>query len=220
MFIINAQYFVGALTIPNIPKLGQYPEPAMFDIDSLIQDTVHSLLNSVLGRTNYKEFIESLDAKGEIKPNTAQKWEDLLNGCDYVHKGKTKYFKGLIYKRGTIHKSVLAEYTYIKYIEQNISQLTGVGDVVLDAKNAINIDPSGRWAEAWNNFLTNLAGNTHSRTKIYYHNGVLVEDYYRGNNSEEPTLFEYLRDRSNEYPECNLQLPNNETLEFKNRLGL
>ena len=214
--LINASYFVNELLLPNLTE-----SHAGYDIDSLIQDTSHSFLSSILGHDAYNDFISNLDEYGDLKPDAAQKWEDLVYGCDYEHNGATKYFKGLIYKRGTVPKSILAQYVYIKYIEQNVSQLTPTGDVRPNSQNAVNINSSQRYANAWNNFLVSLRGkNDYCGPRHYYHNGTLVIDHFNNHHNEEPSLFQYLSERSELYGKVPLQLPNGESINYRNSLGL
>lgn len=216
--LINASYFVNELLIPNLAE--GYEEG--YDIESLIQDCSHSFLESFLGVEIYKELLDNLTAdQSELKPNADEKWEDLVNGCDYEHNGKTRYFKGLVYKRGTIPKSLLAQYVYIKYIEQNTTQLTPTGDVRPNSQNAINVNSSQRYADAWNNFLKSVRGDLSGfGSRCYYHNGVLIIDHYKAIENETPSLMQYLIERKDVYGNARLLLPENESFNYRNSLGL
>ena len=215
--LINASYFVNELLIPN---LSDYDES--YNINGLIQDCSHSFLESFLGREIYKELVSNLNAEQTaLKPNAAEKWDNLVNGCDYEYQGQTRYFKGLIYKRGTIPKSLLAQYVYIKYIEQNTTQLTPTGDVRPDSQNAVNVNSSQRYANAWNNFLKSVRGDLSGfGCNKYYHNGVLVIDHYNSLKSDTPSLMQYLKEREDVYGKASLVLPDNQSMNYRNSLGL
>lgn len=213
---INASYFIGNINIPN--KNDQFNENK--ELNTLINDGVHSILKSVLGIKNYLELVSYVN-DGELEVTAPQKWKDLVNGCEYIHGNKRYYWKGLIYKLGTTPKSILADYVYCLYIEQNNSILAGIGEVVVNGKNATNINSTQRYVNAWNNFISELVGDIRYINNFYYHCGVPILDYYHSSNeSKEDSLFSFLERNKDNYADCTFNLPNNRRIEIKNTLGL
>lgn len=217
MYIIDSTYFIEDRLIPNLGA-----GAGKINIDRLIQGEVHSLLESVLGYTAYKDLVENLTDKGETKPETDVKWKELIEGKEYTKDDKIRYFKGLKYQVGTSKNSLLAYYVFYKWIKQNVSQNSGVGgEVVLTSKNAINVGLTAKLVDVWNKFWTLIGhGYTH-RGHFYKHCGVPIFDYYGSRRDSNVSLFQFLKDNQETYGELPLQLPITEDYYgYKNQLGL
>lgn len=220
MFIINDTYFQEDRLIPNLGN-GGIGSVGNVDIEPLIDSECRSLLDSVLGYKAFKEFSDSLDVKGEIKPDTPQKWIDLINGLEYEKNGITYYYRGLKYSLGASKNSLLAYYVYYKWIDQNVSKSTGVGEVVLQSKNAINVGLTSKLVDIWNKFWTMLGAGYEYNGSHYHHCGVPISDYYGKRRNSNISLFQFLNDNSETYGKLPLQLPANDSFYgYKNQLGL
>lgn len=216
MYIIDDSYLKEDKFIPNV-GIGQGKE----NINPLIDGEVHSLLESIFGTKVYLELTSNLDADGKVTDDTEQKWLNLINGCEYEKGDKKYYFKGLIFKRGLYKNSLLAYYVFYKWLKQNVSKSVGVGEVVLVAKNAINVGLTHKVVDAWNKFWSLLAEGSYNKGYKYNHCGVPIYDYYGTRHNTNVSLFQFLLDNKDIYGELPLQLPlTDDHYGFRNSLGL
>lgn len=84
--LIDRTYFVGEL---NIPNTSQAAIGSLTDL--FIEKYEEEWLREVLGYTLNKAFKAGL----QVIP-VAQKWTDLIEGVEYTHNSKTKFWKGLV----------------------------------------------------------------------------------------------------------------------------
>lgn len=221
MYIIDNTYFIEDKLIPNINGSGGIGSNKP-NIDSLVDNEVHSLLESILGYVSYKDLVDNLNTDGSEKPTTTQKWKDLINGKEYIKNEKTYYFKGLKYQVGVSKNSLLAYYVFYKWIKQNISQQSSTGsEIVLTPKNAINVGLTSKLVSTWNKFWSLLGEGYSHRGVRYKHCGVPIYDYYGSRRDSNVSLFQFLTDNKEIYGELPLQLPITEDYYgYKNQLGL
>ena len=102
------------------------------------------------------------------------------------------------------------------FLKENVSLLTGTGEKVLDASNAIGVNSTQRMVMSWNDFVNQYQGQCFNYSvNRYYHDGVLVEDYFTGNNIEQVNLIQYLEDNQADYIDAHKKL-----YKVQNQLGL
>lgn len=210
--LIDNTFFTNKILIPNLGVgIGKT------NIDALIEEKCYSFLRSLLGQKLYKELLLNLDVNLDLKTDADQKWKDLLYGKEY----DDKKWNGLIQTGKHLKYSILADYTYLCYIENTTSLTTNNGQVVLESKNATNVNPTQKQVEVWNGIVDvvqeSLQGDKPYLSRI---RGVLFVDWYGSNNSSNVTLTEYFNDHSEEFPNPELRTPEGYRIQYKNQLGL
>ena len=213
MYIITPDYFQKQYTIPNIDEMDSKNATVL---EICIDQYVRVCLQNALGYNLWKEL--NLNIKdGVLDIGAPQKWLDLVNGKTYTKDGKTFTWKGLIYTEGIYKGSLLVPFVYYHFLKENVSLLTGTGEKVLDASNAIGVNSTQRMVMSWNDFVNQYQGQSlfSHHVNRYYHDGVLVEDYFTGNDSEQVNLIQYLEDNQADYIDAHKRL-----YKIQNQLGL
>ena len=149
MSLINATYFVGNLNIPNATEA-----------------TVASAINFYINKYE-KEFLVKLFGYQLYKAygaNTSeQRFKDIFDGCEYTdYNGNTAKWNGLIevlVPEPTApattpigqKQSIIANYVYFYYRKYNMTQFTGIGEVVTSASEGSTIvSPRRKVIAVWN----------------------------------------------------------------------
>ena len=211
MYIINPDYFQKQYTIPNIEEMDSKNATVL---EICIDQYVRVCLQNALGYNLWKELDLNI-TDGVLDIGAPQKWLDLVNGKIYTKDGKTFTWKGLIYTEGIYKGSLLVPFVYYQFLKENVSLLTGTGEKVLDASNAIGVNSTQRMVMSWNDFVNQYQGQCFNYSvNRYYHDGVLVEDYFTGND-EQVNLIQYLEDNKADYPNAQKRL-----YKVQNQLGL
>lgn len=213
MYIITPDYFQKQYTIPNVDEMDSKNATVL---EICIDQYVRLCLQNALGFNLWKE-LDSNITDGVLDIGAPQKWLDLVNGKTYTKDSKTFTWKGLIYTEGIYKGSLLVPFVYYLFLKENVSLLTGTGEKVLDSSNAIGVNSTQRMVMSWNDFVNQYQGQSlfSHHVNRYYHDGVLVEDYFTGNDSEQVNLIQYLEDNETDYPNAQKKLYN-----VKNQLGL
>ena len=212
MYIITPDYFQKQYTIPNIDEMDSKNATVL---EICVDQYVRVCLQNALGFNLWKELDFNI-TDGVLDSSAPQKWLDLVNGKIYTKDSKTFTWKGLIYTEGIYKGSLLVPFVYYQFLKENVSLLTGTGEKVLDASNAIGVNSTQRMVMSWNDFVNQYQGQGFSYSvNRYYHDGVLVEDYFTGNDSEQVNLIQYLEDNQADYIDAQKRLYN-----VKNQLGL
>ena len=212
MYIITPDYFQKQYTIPNIDEMDSKNATVL---EICIDQYVRVCLQNALGYNLWKELdLNIID--GVLNTGAPQKWLDLVNGKTYTKESKTFTWKGLIYTEGIYKGSLLVPFVYYQFLKENVSLLTGTGEKVLDASNAIGVNSTQRMVMSWNDFVNQYQGQCFNYSvNRYYHDGVLVEDYFTGNDSEQVNLIQYLEDNQADYIDAHKRL-----YKVQNQLGL
>lgn len=212
MYIIKPNYFQKQYTIPNIDEMDSKNSTVL---EICIDQYVRMCLQNALGYNLWKELDLNI-TDGVLDIGAPQKWLDLVNGKTYIKDGKTFTWKGLIYTDGIYKGSLLVPFVYYHFLKENVSLLTGTGEKVLDASNAIGVNSTQRMVMSWNDFVNQYQGQCFNYSvNRYYHDGVLVEDYFTGNDSEQVNLIQYLEDNKADYIDAHKRL-----YKVQNQLGL
>ena len=213
MYIITPDYFQKQYTIPNIDEMDSKNTTVL---EICIDQYVRVCLQNALGYNLWKELDLNI-TDGVLDSGAPQKWLDLVNGKTYTKDGKTFTWKGLIYTEGIYKGSLLVPFVYYHFLKENVSLLTGTGEKVLDASNAIGVNSTQRMVMSWNDFVNQYQGQWSFSNHVnrYYHDGVLVEDYFTGNNIEQVNLIQYLEDNQADYIDAHKRL-----YKVQNQLGL
>lgn len=212
-YLIDETYFKRELFVPNADDTDR---DAYTELQEFIDGKSRQCLKDALGR----ELFEDLDSNitnGKLDTGAPAKWQNLVNGVDYTVDGNTYNWHGLLIQEGAFKKSLLAYYVFYHWLSYNQSTMSGVGEVVLQAKNAISINSTQRLISVWNEFVEMYQGKETKYTyNEYYHNGIKVIDWMGNNtNNYYASLVKFLSDNDTDYPDANLRL-----YDMKNQLGL
>lgn len=184
MYLIDESYFNRKL---NVPNLGEINSPMSEVINEYIDDKVRLFLREVLGTKLFKE-LDSFIEDGELKTNAPTKWLNLVNGCYFTNGDHEYYFGGLLRQEGAFKSSMLANYTFYYWLVDNITQVTGVGEVALQGKNAVNVNSAPRLVSVWNEFVDYNQKGVLSHPIKYRHHGATVVDWLGGNQEADVSL--------------------------------
>lgn len=201
MYLISTQEFTRAFLISNVNEANTGINE---QVNAYINSCVPKLLINALG-TNLFADINSQITDGELNDDADQKWKDLVNGITYTKDGKNYIWKGLVYENGLFKQSLITPYVWCEWYRDNITTMTGIGQVQLQSKNADVVNPLPLLVKNWNTFLEMYQGGIcNSQPREGYVNGIYFVDYFNGNNTNnEVTLIQFLKDNPTNYPDAN-----------------
>lgn len=213
-YLIDETYFKRELFVPNADEVGRR---AYEDLQEFIDGKSRELLRDLLGYSLFND-LDSQIVNGKL-PNTADlKWRNLVNGVEYTKDGETYYWLGLLRVDGSFKKSLLANYVFTHWLEFSQSTQSGVGEVVLQAKNATRINSTKRLVNVWNDFVEMYQGDKgfYDYPHTYYYKGIPVIDWATNDNDNNyVSLVKFIEDNDTDYPDAPCKL-----YELKNSLGL
>lgn len=204
MYIIDETYFQSDKAIPNSLELNS---SVLNVLEQFIDVKSRLLLKNALGYELFND-LDSNITDGVIDALAPQKWLDLVNGIEYVKGMETLKWQGLIYTEGEKKSSLLADFVYYYWLENEAIKNTGVGLVTATSKNASNVNYGQTLSRHWNNFVIQYQGNL-----IDYNTLMFDFWHYRDNNYV--SLLQFLQDNDTEYPNATLLLYN-----LKNEFGI
>lgn len=211
MSITNASYYVGKRHIPNIGS----DAIDLIGNDNTFQGYIDTLereaLIDALGRKEYENFISNLDVNGDLIPGADAKWDRLLNGHTYTIDGETCYWDGLKYEVGVMKESLLADYVYSRYVEDNQSSMGDVGMTSSKSENGMRVSANQRIVNAWNDFIKVRGGHRCPIDYGYLGPMNLYVDQFNHN----VTLYKFLDDNKTDYPDWKFK-----HLYYKNSFGI
>ena len=205
-YLIDETYFQRELFVPNADDQDR---SVYQDLQAFIDEKSRLCLKEALGYTLFKDLDENI-TNGVLNADAPQKWKDLVNGVEYTKNGYTFYWEGLLVQDGAFKKSLLANFTFYHWLLYNQSTMSGVGEVVLNAKNAININSTQRLTTVWNSFVEMYQGKQFEYNyKTYHRNGIKVVDWIGKNTSDYySSLIMFLSDNEENYPNASLKIYN------------
>jgi hypothetical protein len=140
MNLIDRTYFVNDINLPASALQGT-PAP----VEAYIERYEKEVLINLLGYDLYKLL------KAEIDASTyTAKWDELVNGHEYVISGYTTLWNGLI---NSDKVSLIAYYIFWNYVRDNLTSLENVGVVASQSENSLKVSPDALLADAWNNYV-------------------------------------------------------------------
>lgn len=214
-YLIDESYFQRNYLVPNADELnsGAYAE-----LQQYIDSKARLCLKDALGRALFND-LDSNITNGVLDGSAPTKWKNLVNGVEYTKNGETLQWEGLLRQEGAFKESLLTPFVYYHWLYDNQSKLSGVGEVVMEAKNSFTVGSSQRLVNTWNEFVNQYQGEYFEyKTNTYYRGNVKVIDYLSGynyNDDEYVSLIRFLLDNDTDYPK-----PNIKRYKFKNQLGL
>jgi hypothetical protein len=192
---VDVDYFNGDVEIPNLDKLPDFQETYIDRYQKEIQQ-------QTLGIILYDLYISGIN-EGTIP----EKWDNLLNGKSYtVTDGSQSIgvkWNGFI---NIENVSLISYYTYAKYVEQNNTQLTRLGNSKAIQENAVSESPRVKLVRAYNNcelLVGNYPIKSDNQFNILYPSDI-NESYL---DITAPSLFNFLYFHKDDYPEWVFQFP-------------
>lgn len=212
MYIINDTYFQAPKR--EIPNLDEADSKAFAELERLIDEKCRLFMYYFLTPDEVTEF-DSYLVDGifpTVTTGIPQKWIDLVNGTTYESNGVNLVWGGLIQEKGTSKNSLLADFVYSEWLENQASYMTGVGDAKGNPKGASNVNPTQRIVNVWNKFVEKYQ-DTSCNVGYNWFNYHLHPICYRQN--YEVSLIQFLQDNQTNYTSESRKF-----FEVKNQLGL
>jgi hypothetical protein len=144
MSLIDSTYFVGEINIPNLSGVNSNATA----IAQAITQYEKEILIQLLGYKLYSLLIADLTGEGGVP--VTQIYIDLVNGAEFTHEfgGEeiTLKWEGL---KNTAKQSLIAYYTYFKYVEREVTHLSQLGIVLTDTMKGIRASSLPKMIAAW-----------------------------------------------------------------------
>lgn len=212
-YLIDVTYFKRELFVPNADDTDRQTYK---ELNEFIDGDVRQYLRDNLGYALFSD-LDSQITDGNLNSDADAKWQNLVNGVEYTKDGKTLYWQGLLQVEGSFKRSLLANLVFVNWLENNQSIQSGVGEVVLQAKNAVRINSTKRIVKVWNDFVSMHQGeqSKYHVPHTYHYKGIPVIDWSENDDSNFVSLVRFLEDNESDYPDVPCKL-----YELRNSLGL
>ena len=209
MYLIDKTYFLKSISVPNTEEP---TSDASTDLDMSIDRYARQFLQMSLGNALFTD-LDSYIIDGELDVLAPQKWLDLVNGVSYTKNGIDYVWQGLKYDLGLYKVSILAYYTYVNHYQNTVNST--LGQVGIDPKNGMIVNPTEHLVSVWNEFVEMYQGANCSNSVTSYYNGVLFTDYYQFKENGYVSYLQFLEDNKDVYEGFKANVIN-----FKNSLGI
>lgn len=145
MSTIDSTYFFGENTIAQKSNTGVSGSLTLF-----IDEYEEKLLTDLFGYELYKAYKAGI----AVLPTPATKWTDIRDGKEYTNRaGVLSKWKGLKFTDGTAKKSLIANYVYWHWQQNEMTVTTGNGEKVPNNQSAINASAAQKMVWAWNRMV-------------------------------------------------------------------
>lgn len=220
MALIDSTYFENTNIVANVNE----PDPnykVNSELDLLINKGERNVLSFAFGIKMWNDFKQY--SENGIPTVAPQNYIGIIKGKEYQKNGKDCFWMGLVQE--DIKESLLADYVYCLYHSAEITQTTGIGEVLLESKVGSRTSSIPKITKTWNKFIEKLHGGFRSHPSgfilegnpYWYVNGGV--DYYGVNhNTGEVSLIQFLFDNKEQYPLLDTNY--RRFGEFKNELGI
>lgn len=193
MYLIDVTYFTRELSIPNVNEM---QTDVSENLEMLVDEKVRLFLQVVLGFELYASLNGDI-VNGVLKADAAQRWKDLVNGKTY--NDGSKNWAGLLQVYGTYKKSLLANYVFHDWLSGNTTTVSGVGEVSIKAKNAMNVLSNQRLSTVWNGFIEMYQGTRTTKfATVERGHGAIYMDWQHTQTELVP-MVTFIRDHSDEF---------------------
>lgn len=143
MPLIDTSYFFGDLTIAQKSDAAVSSSLGWF-----IAEHEPRLLTDLLGYEFKKLYDAGITA-------VTQKYVDIRDGKEYTNRaGILAKWRGLKFADGSAKKSLVANYIYWHWMQNEASVSTGTGEKVAANQNAVNANPAAKMVRAWNQMVS------------------------------------------------------------------
>lgn len=211
MYLINENDFQSDYFIPNTQELR---ESALTVLEQFVDNYARLLLKNALGYSNFND-LDSNVTNGVLDSGAPQKWLDLVNGVEYEKDGITYSWQGLVFEEGTKRQSLLVPYVYYYWLLNEQQKQSGVGTVVVNTKNATNVNATQTLVNAWNDFVTLYQYDCEDYYRYFYNISIDFPYWWSNDSTNYVSLVKFLRDNEDNYPDAPLN-----RYEYKNSFGL
>lgn len=211
--IIDSSYFLNKMVcIPNAveqPSIGGNTPSAVSSLNAEIAYKEQELLISILGHVQYLELASQFVQVAGVwnwVASPLQKWVDFVDGKDD--------WMGLRYTIAGNKISLIANYVYCYYLEQDYSTYATTGVVIPDSSNSTHVNPTHKIVTAWNDFVKKLNGVNCNFADYPF----TIQDRpwnFWNFHSKEMSLLDFMYFKSNDYDTSFFQIR-----VVKNQLGL
>ena len=192
--------YVSPIDIPNIDSSepnGNLSGNAT-KLDNFREGYERDVLIKCLGYPLYKELQDSLEVlenatEQTVKASADQKWKDLVNGKTYQIDGVNVIWDGLIFKEGVYNRSLIAQYVYYHFMDDNESQNTTTGRQSEKTKNSNKVSVAPSAVKAWRKFFEMTVG-VYNTPIHYYEGGRLAGIDYFGSDNGQRSLYQFIDD--------------------------
>lgn len=209
MYLIDKTYFEGKIKIAN---LNEYNGQDSISIDNFIDKFARLFLQQSLGYSLFSDLDSNITV-GVLDVGAPLKWQNLVNGCEYIKDGETFKWNGLAYSDGIYKNSILAYFVYLNYFENYVKGENGLA--ILNGKNSDAINSTQHLVEIYNDFVEMYQGVNNNQPYVAFYNGVLFKDYYYNVSSGYVSYLQFLSDNDTDYPDAVKAV-----LNYKNSLGI
>lgn len=143
MATIDATYFFGELNIAQKTDVAA-------SITMFIDEHEEKLLTDLLGYELYKLYKAGI----AVTPTPDAKWTAIRDGKEYTNRsGVLTKWKGLRFTDGTAKKSLIANYVYWHWLQNEASNTTASGEKVAKTGGAMEASPVHKMVRAWNQMV-------------------------------------------------------------------
>lgn len=208
--IIDRSYFTKAIHIADAQNLNPNAELSgnAYLLDDFILRYEREYLINNLGYSIYKQIEEHLSSV-----NVQDKIEELIYGKGYIVSDRLCYWRGLV-NNGY---SPIANYIYIKFLEENSDTYVGQDVVTKEQNNTSNKNYNRKVVNVWRDMHLWTVGEELLPSYLVKSNGVGI-DWSKVENSNK-SLYQFLTDM-NDYDKRYSEWQPNKLLENLNILGI
>lgn len=221
MPLIDSTYFRDSNIIANVGEPGVNIN-INDELNHHIQIGERDVLSFAFGWEMWEDFKQYI-GNGQLLPEAPQNYQDIVNGKQYEREGKKCYWLGLI--QPATKESLLADYVYCTYRNENNTQTTGTGEAKISSKVGQSVSMTPKITKVWNKFIEKLHGSFRSNPSGFtpegkpfwiYNGGV---DYYGVYPKDGVvSLVQFLFDNKADYPLLDFNY--RRFGEYKNEFGL
>jgi hypothetical protein len=142
--IIDTTFFFGRINVAQ-----KSDATVSNNLQALINELEPEVLTSLLGYELYKDYKAGISVGS---PDA--KWLAIRDGVEYTNRREVlSKWKGLRYTEGTTNKSLIANYVYWYWQQNQFSHTTGTGEKLAANQNAISVSPARKMVSAWNEMV-------------------------------------------------------------------
>lgn len=189
---IDSTYFVGEINIPNLTGTNSNATA----LAQAIAQYEEEILIDLLGYKLYSLLIADLD---ENKAPQTQIYKDLVNGAEFTHSfagAETLLkWKGL---KNASKQSLLAYYTFFKYVERDVTHLSGAGVILAKGEKGSRSSSVNKMVNAWER-MRSLYGTIPPSYRKYYSDMTGFEPM--GIFNADPSAYNFLFANKANYPD-------------------
>ena len=171
--ITSISHFNGLIHIPN--SNNSAPNSSLIGnqtkLNYFIQKYENELLIDCLGYSLATEFSNEFDTNttNGLKATSNQKWDDLLNGKEYLLNDVLVKWRGFKFYEGQFEQSITSYYIFCEFIKNDAISYRGTGTKVEKSKNAKDVSVDRTFINAYREFhkLTEFSDCKSSYRSLY-----------------------------------------------------